>query len=333
MIRISLFTILIIFSLLIAACQPAPAAAPVAPAAPGAAAPAGFPSGAVLATAPFLAEIAQNVAGDRLTVASLLPSGIDPHGFEPSPSDAARVANSQVLIINGGGFEEFVESLLENAGGERLVIEAAHGLDDRAADEDHDDEDEADHDEDEAAEDEHGHEGDPHFWLDPSNVIQYVKNIRAGLTQFDPEGADVYAANAESYIAQLEELDAWIQAQIEQIPSERRLMVTNHESFGYYADRYGLTIIGAVIPSVATGASPSARELSRLIEQIRDTGAPAIFLETGANPRLAEQVASETGAKIAPELYSHSITPAGGAAPTYIDMMKYNTQVIVDALK
>jgi ABC-type Zn uptake system ZnuABC Zn-binding protein ZnuA len=323
MTRSSYLVFFVIFALLIAACQTAPQASTINLAGESS-------TGSILATAPFLAEIAQNVAGDQLTIQSLLPIGIDPHGFEPSPSDVARVANSQVLIINGGGFEEFVEGMLENAGGERLIIEAAHGLEDR---EDYEDEDEAEH-EDEL-EDEHGHEheGDPHFWLNPNNVIQYVANIRDGLSSYDPEGASEYAANAASYIDQLQELDAWIESQIEQIPVERRLIVTNHESFGYFGDRYGVTIIGTVIPNVGTGASPSARELSRLIEQIRETGAPAIFLETGANPRLAEQVASETGVKIAPELYSHSITSPDGPAPTYIDMMKYNTQIIVEALK
>jgi ABC-type Zn uptake system ZnuABC Zn-binding protein ZnuA len=321
---IRLTIILTISALLLSACQaPAPAALPESGAESGA------ESGQlnILATAPFLADIAQNVAGELHTIGSLIPSGIDPHAFEPSPSDLARVASSTVLIINGGGLETFIDSLLENAGGERRVIDASAGLEDRLEGE------EDDHDEEEADEDEHGHEGDPHFWLDPNNAVHYTRNIRDGLIQADPENAAVYTANAESYIAQLEELDGWIEAQIEQIPPERRVMVTNHESFGYYADRYGLEILGAIIPSTATGAAPSAREMAGLIDQIRLAGAPAIFLETGANPRLAEQIAQETGIRVAPPLYSHSITPAGGPAPSYIEMMRYNTMVIVEALK
>jgi ABC-type Zn uptake system ZnuABC Zn-binding protein ZnuA len=217
---------------------------------------------------------------------------------------------SHVLIVNGAGFEEFLGKLLQNAGGERLIIEASAGLTSHTA-----------------------RAGDPHFWLDPNNVVRYVENIRDGLSQADPDGAVTYAANAEVYIAQLKELDRWIAGQVRQVPAERRQLVTNHESFGYFADRYGFKIIGTIVPSVSTSASPSAQQLARLIDQIKATGAQAIFLETGTNPQLAQQVARETGIQVVTGLYSHSTTEAGGPAPTYIDMMKYNTRVIVDALK
>jgi ABC-type Zn uptake system ZnuABC Zn-binding protein ZnuA len=328
MIQLFKLTILAFAALALSACSPASPP----PAAPSAAEPAVLN---VLATAPFLADIAQNVAGDRFAVGSLIPQGVDSHAFEPSPSDVARVASSQVLIINGGGLETFIDNLLENAGGSRLVIEAAQGLEDRTEDEDHEGEEQEgeEHEDEENEADDHGHEGDPHFWLDPNLVVQYVLNIRDGFIQFDPQGAEEYTANAEKYIQELQELDRWIASQVDQIPAERRLMVTNHESFGYFADRYGLTVLGAVVSSSATGASPSARELAGLIDLIRTSGAPAIFLETGANPRLAEQIAAETGITIAPELYSHSTSATSGSAPSYIEMMKYNTGVIVDALK
>jgi ABC-type Zn uptake system ZnuABC Zn-binding protein ZnuA len=179
----------------------------------------------------------------------------------------------------------------------------------------------------------HHHEGDPHFWLDPNNVVKYVENIRDGLIAADPDGKDIYTQNAASYIAQLNELDAWIKQQVNAIPEDRRLIVTNHESFGYFADRYGFKIIGTIIPSVSTGSSPSAQQMARLVDHIRETGAIAIFLETGSNPKLAEQIAQETGVKVVSDLYTHSITEPGGKAPTYIDMMKYNVQAIVEALK
>jgi manganese/iron transport system substrate-binding protein len=253
-------------------------------------------------------------------VAALLPTGIDPHSFEPTPQDVAKVATSQVLIVNGAGFEAYLSKLLDNAGGERRVIEASAGLASRTpkagevSDADHP-------------------EGDPHFWLDPNHTIKYVENIRDGLSQADPAGTAIYARNAEAYVAQLNELDQWIAGQVQQIPPERRLLVTNHESFGYFADRYGFKIIGTILPSVSTGASPSAQQLAQLIDHIKATGARAIFLETGANPQLAQQVAQETGVKVVTGLYTHSITEAGGLAPTYIEMMKYNTRTIVEALK
>ncbi len=270
----------------------------------------------ILAAETFLADIAQNVAGTRARVDALIPRGVDPHGFEPTPADVRKIADSQVLIINGAGVEEFLEKLLENAGGKRVVIEASAGLKSRTptVNEIRDPD----------------HQGDPHFWLDPNNVIKYVENIRDGLIQVDPSGAVAYKANAEAYSAQLKALDAWIVDQLKPIPPERRLLVTNHESFGYFADRYGFKIVGTIIPSVSTGAAPSAQQLAALVNQIKSAKAKAIFLETGTNTQLANQIAQETGAKVVTHLSTHSTTEA---APTYIKMMENNTRTIVDALK
>jgi manganese/iron transport system substrate-binding protein len=485
------FALMIIVVLALSACggaQPAPsggASPTVAPAAPTAApaAPTVAPTTPPVAMAPmlnvlaaqsFLADIAQNVAGDRLKVEALIPPGVDPHIFEPTPADVRKVADSDVLIINGAGFEEFLASLLENAGGERLVIEASKGLSSRTAREgevavmspeeltdalcveaadlflaaeeiaagadqasavevgahaekeaDHGHDQEHTHDHDgmfwqvtlnrqtdgtyagflkwdaeggeiaiatgdgalvvtgidtgaalDAAETltlncsgltqamimdvekgeyllaltgfrapqatlmistpgghHHHDEGDPHFWLDPTNVVTYVANIRDGLISVDPAGAEVYRANAERYIAQLNELDRFIASEVAAIPEANRKLVTNHESFGYFADRYGFRIIGTIVPGVSTGVSPSAQQLARLIERVRDAGARVIFLETGANPQLAEQLARETGLTIVSDLYTHSLSEADGPAPTYIDMMRYNVKRIVEALK
>jgi ABC-type Zn uptake system ZnuABC Zn-binding protein ZnuA len=296
----------------------------------------------VIATATFLADIAQQVAGDRLVIDSLVPVNVDPHTFQPTPRDIARIADSQVLIVNGAGFEEWLEEALQNAGGERLVITASAGLEMRASEQDlHDDDLDADEpddhghegDADSDAPNDHGHEGDPHFWLNPLHAIHYAENIREGLIQVDPGGAVIYRANASQYIEQLHELDTWIQAQVAQIPLERRLLVTNHESFGYFADRYGFQIVGTIIPSISTGAAPSAQELARLVDEIREAGVIAIFLETGANPQLAQQLGQETGVQVIADLYTHSVASTDGSAPDYIAMMKYNTTKIVEALK
>lgn len=291
----------------------------------------------VLAVETFLADIARNVAGERLTVDALMPVGVDPHSFEPTPGDVRRVAESQVLIVHGAGIEEFLVRILEQAGGERQVIEVSAGLafrsppsDDAGAHEGEDEHADEDH---AFADDAQHHEGDPHFWLDPTNVVTFVQNIRDGLSLADPEGAAEYSRNAAVYVEQLKDLDAWITEQVQQIPPERRLLVTNHESFGYYADRYGLRVVGTVIPSVSTGASPSAQQMAQLIDHIRATGAPAIFLETGANPQLAQQIATDAGVKLVTDLYTHSTTEADGVAPTYIAMLEYDTRAIVDALK
>lgn len=275
-----------------------------------------------LAVETFLADITQQVGGERIQVESLVPLGMDPHAFQPVPQDVKKIAESQVLVLNGAGFEEWARETIENAGGERLVIEASKGLTSRTVPEgEHPDE------------EEHEHEGDPHFWMDPVKVIHYVENIRDGLTQADPQGKETYEKNAASYIAQLKDLDAWIEQQVSQIPAEKRLIVTNHESFGYFADRYGFKIIGAIIPSVSTGASPSARDLAQLIEQIKSTGVRAIFVESGASTELAQQISEATGAQVISDLYTHSLTGPDGEAFNYIAMMKHNTRRIVEVLK
>jgi ABC-type Zn uptake system ZnuABC Zn-binding protein ZnuA len=178
-----------------------------------------------------------------------------------------------------------------------------------------------------------GHTGDPHFWLDPNLVLTYVENIRAGLSAVDPDGSADYAVNAQAYGAELTALDAWIRDRVQTIPEARRLLVTNHESLGYYADRYGLRVVGTIIPSVSSGASPSAQQMVELVEKIRATGAPAVFLESGSNPRLADQLSSEAGILVVPGLYTHSPGSAGAGAGSYIGMMRANTLTIVEALQ
>jgi ABC-type Zn uptake system ZnuABC Zn-binding protein ZnuA len=222
----------------------------------------------VLASTTFLADIAQQVAGDRVQVTSLLPIGADPHAYQATPSDVVKISESSVLIVNGLDYEHFIEALLENADGERLVITTTAGLEPRPL--------EAEAPETGAGPDEHA-AGDPHMWLDPNLVVTYVENIRNGLSQADPAGADVYRANAEAYIAQLNELDAWIQAQVQAIPAERRLLVTNHESLGYFAARYGFTVVDTILPSFSSEASASAQELAQAVDAIRAAGGGGAF--------------------------------------------------------
>jgi ABC-type Zn uptake system ZnuABC Zn-binding protein ZnuA len=267
----------------------------------------------VLASTTFLADIAQNVAGDRVKVESLLPIGSDPHSYQAAPSDVAKIAESKILILNGLGYEGFIDPLLQNAGGERLVIEATAGL--------------------KPKEDGGGEHGvDPHMWLDPNLVITYVENIRDGLIKADPEGAEIYKANADAYITQLKDLDKWIVEQVNTIPAERRLLMTNHEAMGYFAACYGFEVAGSVIPSFSSNAAPSAQETAGLIDGIKKLNAPAIFLDTADNDVLAKQIADETGVMIITDLHLESLTD-GMPAPTYIDMMKDNVSKIVKALK
>ncbi|MGC8856540.1 MAG: metal ABC transporter solute-binding protein, Zn/Mn family [Anaerolineae bacterium] len=278
----------------------------------------------VLASTTILADMTQRVAGQRLTVASLLPVGVDPHTYQPTPADVARLAASKVLVVNGLGYEQFMATLLKNAGGNQLIITASERLEPLRE--------EIHASEAESASGPAGEALDPHMWLDPNLAVGYVENIRDGLIRFDPAGAETYRANAEAYIAQLQALDRWIAEQVQSIPPQRRLLVTNHEAFGYFARRYGFTVVGTVIPGLSSEAETSAQGLAAVIDQIRASGAPAIFLGEVENPALAKQIAAETGVKVVADLYLESLT-AGAPAATYLDMMKYDVSRIVEALK
>lgn len=277
------------------------------------ASPSPVPYPVILTSTTILADITRNIAGDRVTVESILPIGADPHSYQPTPRDMARIADSELLIVNGAEYEHFLESLLDNAGGERIVVEASAGISPR-----------------EEAESEHG--VDPHMWLDPNNIIIYVKNIRDGLTHFDPDGAAVYRSNADAFVAELKTLDSWITQQVSQIPVEKRLLVTNHEALGYFTERYDFSVTGTLIESFSSDASPSAGQMANLIDQIKSSGAPAIFLDSSDNESLAKQIADETGVRVVTGLHLESLTD-GAPAATYIDMMKNNVTLIVNALK
>ncbi|HNQ93048.1 MAG TPA: metal ABC transporter substrate-binding protein [Anaerolineales bacterium] len=266
-----------------------------------------------LATTSMLADIAQHVAGERIRIESILPIGADPHSYQYTPQDATKVADAKLLILfDYETYETFLEPLLLTAGGNAEFVFAGVGVGKKID------------------VDKGGF--DPHIWLDPNNIIVCVENIREGLTHFDPAGAAEFKSNADAYVAELQALDAWIVEQVDQIPAENRLLVTNHESLGYFAERYGFTIVGSVLESFSSGASPSAQQLAALIDQVKASNAPAIFLDAGDNPALAEQIADETGVRVVPDLHLESLTD-GAPAATYIDMMKYNVTQIVDALK
>ena len=299
--RIFVINCVLITCLALVACQPA------------AHQPNGLPY--VMATESFLGDIAQNVAGSRIKVDTLLPVTVDPHEYQPKPQDVARLAQAQVLIVNGLGYEAWLQKTLDSLGGQRQVIVATNGL--------------------VPAPDPTGQhpEGDPHMWMNPLFAINYVLQIQAGLTQADPSGKDVYAHNAAAYIVKLQALDQWVKDQVSQLPVEKRLLVTNHDALGYFAKAYDFKIIGAIIPSVTTDASPSAQQLAGLIDTIKHSNARAIFLDIGENQKLAQEIASETGAVVITNLYVESTSGPGGPAPTYIDMIKHDVTIILGALK
>ncbi|MHB1377449.1 MAG: metal ABC transporter substrate-binding protein [Candidatus Humimicrobiaceae bacterium] len=282
-----------------------------------------------LAVETFLADIAQNIAGSRLIIYSLMPVGIDPHEFEPVPGDFARISKNKILIINGSGFEGWLEQMLKNAVNNNYIIDASKGLVNmiNLQSKNNPENNKT------SGTEKKQSEIDPHFWLDPVYVIEYVKNISSGLIKIDPGSKDIYELNSQKYITQLKDLDKWIQDRVSILPENKRLIATNHESLGYFADRYGFKIAGTIIPGFSTDASITAREFAQLIEIVRSSGVKVIFLDTGSNPNLAEQLAAETGIKVVHNLYTHSLSDPGGEAATYIDMMKFNVNTIVNNLQ
>lgn len=288
----------------------------------------------VVATTSIVADVVSNVGGELVNVEILLPVGTDPHSFEPTPQDIAKVADAQIVFANGAGLEAFIDHLLESAEAEDRIVEVSEGI----ALLDHPNAGGAEMAEDadsHADDEEHDHAeagGDPHTWVDPNNVMVWVERIAAALSEADPSNAEIYAENAAAYLAELEEIDAWIRTEIEKIPAANRKIVTDHRLLGYYVQEYGLEMAGAIIPGYSSLAQPSAQELADIEDAIRETGVKAVFVGNTINPDLAERVAEDTGVALV-FFYTGSLSPADGDAPTYLDYLRYNTNAFANALK
>jgi zinc/manganese transport system substrate-binding protein len=283
----------------------------------------GAPAGAqekikVVASFSILADLVRNVGGDRVEVAVLVGRSKDSHGFEPSPADSRRVAEARLVVVNGLGFEGWLDRLVRAAGGKVPVAVASAGIQPRAG-----------------AADEtrfgRDHAGvDPHAWQSVANVSRYVANIRDALIKVDPAGKEAYAANAGAYLARLDALDQEIRRTLAGIPPDRRRVITSHDAFGYFADAYAIAFLAP--EGLSTEAEPSARAVARIIGQIESARIGALFLENVVDPRLLRQIARETGARIGGTLYSDALTGPDGPAPTYLDMMRHNTRALAAAL-
>ncbi|MBV6396013.1 MAG: Manganese-binding lipoprotein MntA [Anaerolineales bacterium] len=263
----------------------------------------------VAATTSLIGDAARQVGGARVDVTILLPIGADPHAYEPRPQDVAALTDARIVLVNGFDLEATLGPLLQNA---RHIVTVSDGIVPLPFTED----------------------GglDPHVWQDPNNLIVWARNIAEAFAQADPVHADEYRVNAEAYIAELTALDAWIQAQVAQIPETNRKLVTDHNNFGYFAARYGFEQIGALIPSVSAGASPSARELAALEDAIRASGVTAVFVGSTVNPALSRRLAEDTGIQLV-FLFTDSLSLPGQGAETYLELMRYNVNAIVAALR
>jgi zinc/manganese transport system substrate-binding protein len=273
-----------------------------------------------VATISILGDLVRNVGGDRVDVATLVGPNGDAHVFSPTPTDAKTVATAAIIVVNGLGLEGWMTRLIQASGSKAPTVVATKGITPRRMS----NQDLAD--EGKAAR----RKIDPHAWQSVANAKIYVANIRDGLDAVDPAGKATYDANAAAYLAKLDDLDAEVRAAIAQIPPARRKVITTHDAFGYFGDAYGVAFIAP--EGVSTEAEPSARDVANIIAQIRQQNIPAVFLENVANPRLMDQIAHETGATIGGTLYSDALSAPGGAAPTYIDMMRHNVQALTKAL-
>ena len=275
----------------------------------------------VVATTSILTDVVRRIAGDDVELISLVPNGVDPHAFEPSPQDARTLTEADAIFVNGFGLEAFLGDLIRQAGGDAPVISVSEGIaplpfegQDREG---------------EAGED--GHGPDPHTWLDPNNVIRWTEDIERALAALDPARAEAFAVNADLYRAELIELDAELRQVTAAIPPENRKLVTDHDELGYFADEYGFAVVGTLIPGASSLAEPSAAQLAGLLDAVAAQRVPAVFVSSIVNPSLVETFAADAGIQVV-TLYAHSLTDSGGPAPSYLELMRYNAEAIAAAL-
>jgi zinc/manganese transport system substrate-binding protein len=270
----------------------------------------------VLATFSILGDFARNVGGDHVEVASLVGPNGDAHVYSPAPADARKVADAKVVIANGLGFEGWMGRLVKASGGKAALVVATDGIEQRLSG--------------------HGQgysdplDADPHAWQSVTNAFVYVANIRDALIAADPAGRADYEANTAAYLARLAALDQEVRAAVAKIPAARRRVISTHDAFGYFEQAYGINFIAPL--GVSTDAEPSARDVARIITQIRREKIRALFLENVIDPRLMLLIAKEAGARIGGKLYSDALTDAKGEAPTYIELMRHNIGQMTAAL-
>jgi ABC-type Zn uptake system ZnuABC Zn-binding protein ZnuA len=276
----------------------------------------------VVATTPLVGDTVRQVAGERVDLRVLLPPGVDPHAFQPTPRDAALLADADVIFANGLGLEDgFLPSLLDRRDIRARTVEVSQGIEPRELGAIGHDAEEGRH--------EHRHgESDPHVWFNPQHVKTWARNVARALQDLDPDGADAYASGAAAYGKTLDDLDAWARGELERIPVARRKLVTDHEAYGYFAEHYGFELVGAILPGFSSGAEPSARDLARLEDAIRRVGVSAVFVGTVVNPDLAARVARDTGVRL---VYLDTCSLAEGA--DYAAFLRGNVNRIVEALR
>jgi zinc/manganese transport system substrate-binding protein len=267
---------------------------------------------AVVATTTQVADFARVVGGDQVRVTSLIKPNVDAHDYEPSPADLDAIARADVVLQNGVGLEAWLDDTIRSSGFQGPVVDTSQGVPLRRAE---------------------GGEADPHIWQNPRNAQRMAANVGRALTAADPAAAPRFAANLAAYTRELKALDAEVARQLDSLAN--RKLVTNHDAFGYYIDRYGLELVGSVIPSADTSAELSGRDIRELVARIKATRVKAVFTEASLPSRTAETIAAEAGVKVVGgegALYGDSLGPAGSDADTYLKMIRHNTATIVSNL-
>lgn len=262
----------------------------------------------IVASFSILGDMVEEVVGDMAEVATIVGPDADAHVYQPSVADARAVAEADVVFVNGLGFETWSDTLIAESGTKAVVHVATDGVTPVMVD----------------------GTADPHAWNSLSNGVIYVTNVAAAMKEAMPDHAADIDANAQAYIAKLEALDAETKAKLAGLPAERRTVVTAHDAFGYLADAYGMNFLAPV--GIDTEAEPSAKELAKLIDQIKSEGAAALFVENITSPALVKQVADETGLEIGGRLFSDALSERGGPATSYLTMFQHNLGTLLEAL-
>jgi zinc/manganese transport system substrate-binding protein/manganese/iron transport system substrate-binding protein len=273
----------------------------------------------VVATTTQVADFARVIGGDRVQVTQILKPNVDPHDYEASPADVKAIGEAAVLVENGVGLEKWLDGANSSAGFEGTRVNASQGV--TIIPGDGSDEEKA---------------GDPHIWHNPLNAKIMVANIERGFAAADPADAAYYHANLVTYDGKLDSLDADIRRRIDTIPPAARKLVTNHDAFSYYIDRYKLTFVGSIIPSFDTSAELSGSQMQSLVAKIKATGTKAIFSESSLPPRTAQTIGREAGVRVEAgedSLYGDTLGPAGSDGATYLQMEEHNTRTIVRGLR
>lgn len=265
----------------------------------------------VVSTASIFADMAEVIGGNLIEVQSIVPIGGDPHIYEPTPANAQLVNKADLILMNGLTFEGWLNELIENSGTKAIVKLITKGITPITSEK-------------------YINSSDPHAWMDASNGLIYIENIKNALIELDPAHEQEYTFNYKLYKQQIEELDQEIAKQINSIPANQRILITSHDAFRYYGQRYGIQV--EAVLGTSTDADVQTSDMVRLNKVIKSSKVPAVFIETTVNPKLLQQLASDNDIEIGGLLYSDSIGDKDSPAPTYLDMLRYNTQTIVEAL-